>query len=79
MQPHTGDFMTDSTYQVEGMTCGHCVAAVTAELSALPGVQDVAVDLVPDGVSTVRVTSETTLDPQQVRAAIDEAGYAVVG
>lgn len=71
--------MTDSTYQVEGMTCGHCVAAVKAELTALPGVQDVTVDLVPEGVSTVRVTGEITPDVEQVRAAIDEAGYALVG
>ena len=71
--------MTDTTYQVEGMTCGHCVAAVTTELTALPGVQNVAVDLVPEGVSTVRVTSDATPDLEQVRAAIDEAGYALVG
>ena len=66
-----------STYRVEGMTCGHCVSAVTAELSEVPGVQDVNVDLVPDGLSTVTVTSETPPELDQVRAAIDEAGYAL--
>lgn len=69
--------MTVSTYHVEGMTCGHCVTAVEAELTALPGVQNVGVELVPDGVSKVTVTSEAPPDPNQVRAAIDEAGYAL--
>ncbi len=69
--------MTVSTYHVEGMTCGHCVTAVESELTALPGVRNVAVDLVPDGLSKVTVTSEVTPDPDQVRAAVDEAGYTL--
>lgn len=69
--------VTVSTYRIEGMTCGHCVAAVQAELGALPGVQEVGVGLVPDGISTVTVTSERTPDLNQVRAAVDEAGYAL--
>ena len=36
----------ESTYTVEGMTCGHCVAAVTEEVKLIPGVTDVAVVLV---------------------------------
>ena len=71
--------MPVSTYRVEGMTCGHCVAAVQTELGALPGVQDVRVDLVPDGISTVTVTGEGTPKLDQVRAAVDEAGYALAG
>jgi copper chaperone len=77
LEHEEGLFMTVSTYRVEGMTCGHCVAAVKTELSALSGVQDVGVDLVPDGVSTVTVTSDTSPDLDEVRAAIDEAGYAL--
>ena len=50
--------MTTTTYTVTGMTCGHCVGAVTKELSGLPGVTEVAIDLVPDGGSTVTVSSE---------------------
>lgn len=69
--------MTVSTFHVEGMTCGHCVSAVEAELTALPGVQNVEVELVPDGVSKLTVTSDATPDPDQVRAAIDEAGYTL--
>jgi copper chaperone CopZ len=66
-----------TTLPVNGMTCGHCVQAVTQELTRLAGVQDVAVELVPDGTSRVTVTSATPLDDAAVRAAIDEAGYDV--
>ena len=71
--------MTTTTYSVTGMTCGHCVAAVTEEIGKLPGVQDVAVDLVKDGASTVTVASEGPLDEQSVREAVDEAGYELTG
>ena len=67
--------MTDTTYSVTGMTCAHCSSAVTEELSKLPGVQRVAVDLVAGGTSTVQVTSDAALDDAQVAAAVDEAGY----
>jgi copper chaperone CopZ len=67
------------TYLVEGMTCDHCVKAVTKELQALPGVTDVAVDLVKDGNSSVAVTAAGPLGDEAVKAAIDEAGYVVVG
>jgi copper chaperone CopZ len=70
--------MTTTIVQVAGMTCGHCVSAVTEELTALDGVQDVRVDLVAGGTSTVEVTSAAPLPAEQVRAAVDEAGYAVV-
>ena len=61
-----------NTYTVTGMTCEHCVRAVTGELSALPGVDAVRVDL---GTGAVTVTSATPLTDEQVRAAVDEAGY----
>ncbi len=48
-------------YLVTGMTCGHCVSAVTSELSALDGAVEVSVDLLAGGVSTVRVTSHERL------------------
>jgi copper chaperone len=63
-----------ATYTVEGMTCQHCVNAVTEEVAKLPGVQRVEVDL-PTGAVTV--TSDTPLDDAVMRAAVDEAGYAV--
>ena len=61
-----------STYTVTGMTCGHCVQAVTGELTALPGVADVQVDLASGAVT---VTSAAPLEEDAVRAAVDEAGY----
>lgn len=71
--------MTTTTYTVSGMTCGHCVNAVTEELSALPGVQTVNVDLVSGGDSPVTVTSDAALDEAQVRDAVAEAGYTLAG
>ena len=67
--------MHEQTFTVSGMTCGHCVAAVSEELSKLPGVTDVAVIL--DG-GNVTVRSETLLDDEAVRDAVDEAGYTLV-
>ena len=66
--------MTSATYQVTGMTCEHCVRAVSGELKQLSGVRDVTVELVPGGVSVVTVSSETPLAGQAVAAALDEAG-----
>ncbi|NUS42545.1 MAG: heavy-metal-associated domain-containing protein [Mycobacteriaceae bacterium] len=57
------------------MTCEHCVAAVTARLRELDGVGDVAVELVPDGASTVTVSSAQPLDGRVVRSAVAAAGY----
>ncbi|GGG62108.1 hypothetical protein GCM10011374_26540 [Kocuria dechangensis] len=65
-----------TTYQVEGMTCGHCATSVTEEITALEGVTDVRIDLVAGGVSTVTVSGTAT--PQAVRAAVEAAGYTVV-
>jgi copper chaperone CopZ len=71
--------MTEAIYAVTGMTCGHCVSAVTDEVGALPGVEFVAVDLVAGGESAVTVTSAAGVDVEAVRAAVDEAGYVLVG
>ena len=70
---------TTTTYDVLGMTCGHCVQAVSGELRELPGVLDVEVQLVAGGRSTVRVVSEQPLPADAVRDAVDEAGYTLVG
>ena len=66
--------MTTTTYKVTGMTCEHCVNAVTTEVSALDGVSTVQVQLVPDGVSTVTVASAAPLPEAEITAALDEAG-----
>jgi copper chaperone len=64
--------MSSSTYTVTGMTCGHCVASVTEEISEIDGVTAVAVDL-PTGAVTVTATGP--IDDTDVRAAVEEAGY----
>ena len=66
--------MASATYQVTGMTCEHCVRAVSSELTGLDGVTGVTVELVPGGRSAVTVTSETPLSAETVAAALDEAG-----
>jgi len=66
---------TTASYSVRGMSCDHCVAAVTAELSKLDGVVRVDVDLAG---GTATVESETPLDRAAVAAAIDDAGYELV-
>ncbi|RUR01743.1 heavy-metal-associated domain-containing protein [Labedella endophytica] len=64
-------------YLVAGMTCGHCVSAVTEELSAIDGVESVSVDLNAGGVSTVDVTLSRPLAAADVEAAVVEAGYSL--
>ena len=64
--------MNTATYRVVGMTCGHCVASVTTELTKLQGVTDVDVDLESGDVT---VLSDRSLHLDEVRAAVDEAGY----
>ena len=66
--------MTATTYLVTGMSCEHCVKAVTSEVESLRGVSAVTVDLVPGGNSRVTVSSESRLPDDAVTAALDEAG-----
>jgi copper chaperone len=68
--------MVTTRYAVTGMTCGHCVSAVSTELGTVDGVTGVDVDL---ATGAVTVTSATALDDATVRAAIDEAGYELTG
>jgi len=66
--------MAQTTYFVSGMTCEHCVRAVTAELSRVGGVHGVTVELVPEGTSSVIVTSDAPLPEEALVEALDEAG-----
>ena len=68
--------MSTETYTVTGMTCGHCVSSVTEEVSELPGVTAVLVDL-DSGALTV--TADAPVGTEAVRAAVEEAGYQLVG
>ncbi len=63
-----------STWTVSGMTCGHCVASVSEEISEIDGVSDVAVVL---ETGTVTVTSAGPLERADVEAAVSEAGYVL--
>jgi copper chaperone CopZ len=67
--------VSTTVWTVQGMTCGHCVAAVTEEVSAIPGVTDVAVDL---GTGLVTVQADADPSAEAVAAAVDEAGYTLV-
>jgi len=62
----------NTTYKVDGMTCGHCVAAVSTEVAAVPGVETVTVDL---ATGALTITSTAPVDVDVLRAAVDEAGY----
>ena len=66
--------MSTQTFAVTGMTCQHCVGAVTSELSVLAGVTDVKIDLVAEGTSTLKVTADQELSDDEVALALDEAG-----
>ena len=68
--------MSSYTYSgtVNGMTCGHCVASVTEEVQEIAGVTDVAVDLASGSLT---LTSEAPVDDAAVKAAVEEAGYAL--
>jgi copper chaperone len=72
--------LTSATYRVTGMTCEHCVHAVSGELKNLGGVSDVTVQLNPGGQSAVTVISDVPLPAEAVAAALDEAGdYQLAG
>jgi copper chaperone len=66
--------MTEQSYKVEGMTCAHCVAAVTEEVSRIPGAERVDVDL----ASVTLSIRGDDVDAAAVRAAVEEAGYSLV-
>ena len=68
-------FIGATTFQVTGMTCSHCQRAVTEEISRIPGIQGVAVDL---ATGSVTVTATQPVDRTDVALAVDEAGYTLI-
>lgn len=68
--------MVAARYGVEGMTCGHCITAITNEVAKIPGVTEIAVDL---QAASLSFTSTGDVDVAAVRSAVDEAGYTLVG
>lgn len=64
----------ETRYTVAGMTCEHCVRSVTSALSALPGVEQVAVEL---STGAVLVHSRRPLEQPHVEQAVQSAGYSL--
>ena len=71
--PHS--FIGATTFTVTGMTCEHCVRAVTSEINAIDGVESVDVDL---ATGAVTVTATKPVDRTDIAHAVDEAGYHLV-
>ncbi len=67
--------MSSTDYTVRGMTCGHCAGSVTAEITKIPGVTGVQVDVATGRVS---VESDQPVAVDAVAEAVEEAGYEVV-
>jgi copper chaperone len=76
-EKRTQQMSTTTVYMVTGMTCEHCVSAVREELEKLHGVVAVDIDLAAGADSRVEVTATSPLDRDQVRGAIEEAGYTL--
>lgn len=64
--------MSEHTYKVEGMSCTHCVAAVSERVSEIRGVEDVAVDLASGSLAV-----HGDVDAADVKAAVEAAGYSL--
>ena len=74
----TDTAMIEQHYLVEGMTCSHCVASVSEEVSEIAGVESVSVDLRVGGASDVMVLTSALVPLESIRFAIAEAGYTLV-
>ncbi|MFI9829831.1 MAG: heavy-metal-associated domain-containing protein [Streptomyces sp.] len=70
------DTQVTTVYKVSGMSCGHCEGSVSGEISELPGVSSVKAVA---STGEVTVVSTAALDEEAVRAAVDEAGFELVG
>lgn len=66
---------TEGSYEVVGMTCDHCRASVTEEVSEVAGVESVEVNLAS---GAMKLSGEGVSD-DAVAAAVEEAGYALAG
>lgn len=70
--------MTTQDFGVTGLTCNHCVMTVSRAAALVPGVTGVAIDLVPNGQSTLHVDSEGGIDAEALEQAVDATGYDLV-
>lgn len=67
--------MTSTTYTVQGMTCDHCAGSVTAEVTKIPGITDISIDV---AAGRLTVSSAGPVSDEAVTEAVEEAGYQVV-
>jgi len=67
--------VTSTDYTVRGMTCDHCAGSVTAEVTKIPGVKDVKVDV---SAGRLTVQADQAISDEAVVEAVEEAGYEVV-
>ena len=70
--------MSSKTINVDGMTCDHCVNAVTEEISKIPGVTEVKIDLHVGEISQVAINAGIEISYADIAAAVEEAGYSIV-
>lgn len=70
--------MSSKTINVDGMTCDHCVNAVTEEISKIPGVTEVKIDLHVGEISQVAINAGIEISDADIAAAVEEAGYSIV-
>lgn len=70
--------MSSKTINVDGMTCDHCVNAVTEEISKIPGVTEVKIDLHVGEISQVAINAGIGISDADIAAAVEEAGYSIV-
>lgn len=70
--------MSSKTINVDGMTCDHCVNAVTEEISKIPGVTEVKIDLHVGEISQVAINAGIEISYADIAAAVEEAGYLIV-
>lgn len=68
---------TKTIVHITGMTCDHCIRAVTDELTSVAGVTGVTIDLREGGISSATVTSVSPLSDAVLMSAVDEAGYDI--
>jgi copper chaperone CopZ len=70
--------VSSKTINVDGMTCDHCVNAVTEEISKIPGVTEVKIDLHVGEISQVAINAGIEISYADIAAAVEEAGYSIV-
>jgi copper chaperone len=70
--------VSSKTINVDGMTCDHCVSAVTEEISTIPNVTAVDIDLHAGEISQVTITAGNEISDADIVAAVEEAGYSIV-